>query len=267
MNCTPDSFSDGGAYFSPAAARRQVIDLFAAGADAVDIGAESTRPGATPVLEQEEWQRLAPVLEGLREEVVQALPHCRPVLSIDTQKPGIARRAWGHGVSVINDVSGASNLDLLAFAAEKKCPYVMMHTRGTPQTMMRLCDYGASFFETFLQECRGMLSKLNETGVEKSQIIFDPGIGFAKTAEQSRLVLNGLTHLAVLDLPLLVGPSRKSFLRVHPSDNAYTEDGLDDLTLAACVLARARGASFFRVHQVKKMAPILRFANEVLKSV
>lgn len=272
VNCTPDSFSDGGKFLSAKLARQRIYQLFAAGADAVDIGAESTRPGAQPVSEHEEWERLLPVLDGLLAELSQTLPGRRLTLSIDTQKPTIAARALDLGVSVINDVSAGADADLLALVARQRCPYVLMHTRGNPQNMMKNTDYGTDFFETFLHESRSLLANVDKAGILQSQVIFDPGIGFAKTKQQNNLLLRHLEKLQSLKMPILVGPSRKSFLRVPGAEGAYTEESgavdlLDDLTLAACVLAVAKGARFLRVHRVEKTKVAVDFVNEVLKSV
>lgn len=234
LNVTPDSFSDGGRFQSPGAALAQAKKLVADGADIIDVGAESTRPGSTPVPLEEEWRRLEPVLAPLLAEV--AAP-----FSIDTTKAEIARRAVALGVSVINDVWGLQRDSAMAdVVAETGAAVVIMHNRESIDPDLDIQSELWRFFER-------SLNLADRAGISRSRILIDPGIGFGKTKAQNlkALALTGRLR-AAFDLPILVGVSRKRLMS-EPSGGAGVEEQLAG-TLAANLAALARGASVFRVH-------------------
>ena len=186
VNVTPDSFSDGGKYFDPADAVERGEKLIEEGADILDLGAESTRPGAAGVGAEEEWRRLQPVLIALRRN--------HPVLpiSIDTGKAEVARRALADGASLINDVTGGRDVEMFPLIAKAGCPFVLMHLRGTPATMASQTDYSDGVVAGVIHELRTSAAAARLAGVKPEQIIYDPGIGFAKTAAQSVELLSAL---------------------------------------------------------------------------
>ncbi|MCG6893209.1 MAG: dihydropteroate synthase [Desulfobacteraceae bacterium] len=248
LNVTPDSFSDGGRFFSPEEALRQGLRLVEEGADILDVGGESTRPFSDPVSEEEEVRRTVPVIEALAEAV--SVP-----ISIDTTKASVAKRALEAGASMINDV-GALRMDpaMAEVASAFQVPLIVMHMLGTPKTMQVAPDYRDLHGEicTFLQEA---IARAEQAGVPRGNIIIDPGIGFGKTVTHNLQIIGGLEAFASLDCPLLVGPSRKAFIR-HllkpegasdlPADHPMVEIG----THAAVAAAVLQGAHIVRVHDV-----------------
>jgi dihydropteroate synthase len=241
VNVTPDSFSDGGRYLEPAAAIAHGLDLVAAGAAIVDVGGESTRPGADPVAVDEELRRIEPVVRGLAAEGV-------PV-SIDTTKSVVACAALEAGAVMVNDVSGGTaDPEMLRVVAESGAAYVAMHMRGNPRTMQQQARYD----DVVGDVCRELSVRLDAAkaaGIDARSLLADPGIGFAKNAEQNLALLRALPEIAVrVGAPLLVGTSRKSFLaRFTGDDDAATRD---DATLATTVWAFEHGAAMVRVHDV-----------------
>ncbi|GBD33557.1 Dihydropteroate synthase [bacterium HR33] len=259
LNVTPDSFSDGGAYLDPSAALRQAERLLEAGAGMIDVGAESTRPGAVPVPEEEEWRRLEPVLHALAERYPSV-----PV-SVDTVKASTARRALEAGAWVINDVSGL-RLDprIADVCAEYGAGLVLMHSRGGVGEMAsyRYAEY-ADLEREVVGELDLAIKAAEERGVPRARIVVDPGLGFSKTPEQSLRILRRIDALAVLGCPIMVGPSRKRFLGAVTGK----EVGQRDLaTAAACVLAYWLGASLFRVHSVEPTLEALAVARAVRRA-
>jgi dihydropteroate synthase len=240
VNATPDSFSDGGRFLDPEAAVEQVLRLAAEGADLVDLGGESTRPGAPPVPADEEIRRVVPVVERLRARGV-AIP-----ISVDTTKGAVARAALAAGADLVNDVSGLGDPDLGRAVAAARVPVVLMHTRGTPADMQSRAVYGDVVAEV-AAELRGVLARAAAAGIDPGRVILDPGIGFAKTAEQNVELLARVGELRALGRPLLVGPSRKSF--IGKLTGAAVTDRLPGTLAAvtACVLA---GVELLRVHDV-----------------
>lgn len=233
---TPDSFSDGGRYFDPDVAIDRGLEMIAQGVDVIDVGGESSRPGAVPVGEEEERRRVTPVLEALS-------PLVRT--SIDTTKRSVAEAALGCGASLLNDVSAT----LATVAAQARVPYVVMHSRGNPQTMQALTDYVdlvsevKAFLVTKAEQARA-------AGVR--EVWIDPGIGFAKTAEQNLSLLRHLDTFAQTGLPLLVGTSRKGFLGALTAFGGSLPPPSDRLeaSLASTTVAMAAGAAMVRVHDV-----------------
>ena len=251
LNVTPDSFSDGGRYFEPEKAIARGIELAEQGADIIDIGGESTRPGARPLSAPEETERVMPVVRGLRRAV--SIP-----LSIDTYKAEVARAALEEGADVVNDIS-ALRIDpaMITLVAREKVPVVLMHMRGTPQTMQ-----DQPYYRDVLAEVKDFLSRRMafsvETGLALEQIIIDPGIGFGKSLEHNLTLLRGLPSLASLGRPLLVGTSRKTFigklLHVGP------EDRLEG-SLASAVAAVLAGANMIRTHDVREARRAIAIAD------
>lgn len=239
VNLTPDSFHDGGTDPTVLASVERAEQLLAAGADALDLGAESTRPGADPVSAEEELDRLLPVLEGL--EPLNA------TISVDTMKAEVAARTLAAGASMINDVTGLQHDPEIANAcAEAGAGLVLMHMRGTPRTMKELTDY-ADVVGATLDFLRGARDQAIAAGVAADRILIDPGIGFAKTGDQSLAILGRIREYHALDCPILLGTSRKSFLR--PFDGEDSDDRLEG-TLATSALAVQAGVQVLRVHDV-----------------
>jgi dihydropteroate synthase len=255
LNVTPDSFSDGGAFQTVQAATIRAVEMVAAGVDMIDVGGESTKPGAIPVDAATELARVIPVIEAIRQHlVIGQIP-----ISIDTTKSAVAKAAIGAGADIINDVSGGVfDSKMFELVAQLGVPYVMMHMRGTPATMQQMTDYQdivaeiIAFFEA-------QIDRAIQSGIDRSQLIIDPGIGFAKTYQQSIELIRQLAKFQVLDLPLLVGVSRKSFIGkiLNQSDPTQRLWG----TAAACCTAIANGADILRVHDVAEMVDVSRVAD------
>ncbi len=260
LNVTPDSFSDGGKFQTVAAAIDRVLQMSAAGVDIIDIGGESTKPGATPVDETTELARVIPIIQAIRQHPeLQNLP-----ISIDTTKATVARMAIQVGADIVNDVSGGdADPQMLATVAQLGVPYMMMHMRGTPATMQQMTDYQDLIGE-MLDYFTVRIDRAVALGIDRSQICLDPGIGFAKTAEQSIEIIRQLDRFAILDLPLLVGVSRKSFIGKILNQPA-PERRLWG-TAAACVAAIAKGANILRVHDVAEMVDVCRVADAIWRN-
>jgi dihydropteroate synthase len=250
VNATPDSFSDGGRYLEPGAAVDRALRLAEEGADLVDVGGESTRPGAPPVPAAEEIARVVPVVERLRARGF-PLP-----ISVDTVKGAVARAALLAGADLVNDVSALGDPDLARACAEAGVPVVLMHMRGTPADMQSRAVYRDVVAEV-ARELEAALARAEAAGIPRERTILDPGIGFAKTAEQSLELLARAGELRALGRPLLVGPSRKSFIgKVTGAEVGERLPG----TLAAvtaCVLA---GVELLRVHDVAAVRQAARVA-------
>lgn len=259
VNVTPDSFSDGGRFLTPDQALDHARRLIEAGADLVDLGAESTRPGggvygdgARDVPAAEEIDRLGPVLEGLRP--LTGLP-----ISIDTRKGAVARWALAAGADLINDVSALADPELGAAVATAGCPLILMHSRGEIRSMQRDLHYG-DLLADVRRELLAATERAEHAGVREEQILLDPGIGFAKSFEQNLLLLKRLDHLAELGRPLVVGASRKSFIGHLTGEPA--ERRLPG-SLAAAAWAATHGAAIVRVHDVSETARFLRVWSAV----
>ncbi len=253
VNVTPDSFSDGGRYLDPAAAIARCHELLAEGADLLDLGAESTRPGSLPVPADEQWRRLEPVLSSLHRERPEA------VLSIDTRDASVAARALALGARVINDVSAVSDPAMAGVVAGAGAGLVLMHMRGTPETMQRETAYADVTAEVaaFLSE---RLARAEAGGVARECVAFDPGIGFGKSAEGSLELLARLAELVAIGRPVVVGASRKSFLARLTGDDGPPQ-GRVVASLAAATLAVFEGARLLRVHDVAATVRVVRVAD------
>ena len=254
INVTPDSFSDGGLALDPARAADLAVAMAEAGVDIIDIGAESTRPGATPVGTADELARLRPVLQAVSKRVT--VP-----ISIDTYKSEVADLALSEGASIVNDISGLQYDPRLGpLTASRGAPIVLMHTRGRPRDMYAHADYGEVVGEvaTDLQQA---VARAEAAGIARDCILLDPGLGFAKHAAQSLAVLAGLGRLAALGYPLLVGPSRKSFMAA--SSGLLSPEARDWPTAAAVTAAILAGAHIVRVHRVAEMVSVARVADAI----
>jgi dihydropteroate synthase len=257
LNVTPDSFGETESRLDPRRAVDAALDMEARGADLIDIGGESTRPGAEPLSAEDELGRVLPVLESLAGRV-------RVPISIDTYKAAVARAALDAGASLVNDVSGLRYDPALArVAADRGAVLVLMHTRGRPKTM-----YAEAVYDDVLtdvaEELKASMAVAVEAGVPPDRIVVDPGVGFAKRQEHSYGVLARLAELAVaLARPVLVGPSRKSFMRGALNGRSAPErDWGTAATVTAAVLA---GAHIVRVHAVGEMVQVVRVAEEIRK--
>ncbi len=263
LNLTPDSFSDGGRFVHPEAALRQARLMHPQGADLLDLGGQSTRPGASEIGVQEELDRVLPVLELL----VATLPapgEGGPLLSIDTFRAPVAAAALAAGAHWINDVSaGRRDPDLLAVVAAADCPCVLMHSRGGSRTMEGLAVYGDLVAEV-RQELRLATERALAAGVRPERILWDPGLGFAKTTDQNLALLRALPRLRAEGFPLLVGPSRKRFIGAvlaEPRPRARLWG-----TAAVCGQAIAAGADVLRVHDVGPIVQTARMADALWRA-
>jgi dihydropteroate synthase len=258
VNVTPDSFSDGGKYLDPSAAIARCRQLLEDGADLIDIGAESTRPGSLAVPAEEQIRRLTPVLEALAPDW-----HTRPeaALSIDTASAAVAEAALALGAHVINDTSALRDPAMAAVVAHSGAGLVLMHMRGTPQDMQRDPRYDDVVREVseFLESRRAAAIA---AGVADEAIALDPGIGFGKTSEHSLQLLAGTRTLAALGRPVLVGASRKSFLaRIAGTAPTSAPEQRVDASLAAAAIAAYEGARILRVHDVAQTVRVARVAD------
>lgn len=255
VNVTPDSFSDGGRLFDPASAIEAGVRMAEEGADLIDVGGESTRPGAEPLDEEEERHRVLPVIEGLAGRV-------RIPVSVDTYKASTAAAALQAGASLVNDISGLRYEPALAdVVASRGAPIVLMHTRGRSRQMYEQASYHDVIAEV-LDELRESMAFATAAGITAECIILDPGLGFAKDAAHSYEVLARLDEFAELGRPLLVGPSRKSFL-ARPLGGSVPPSDRDWATAAAVASAVLAGAHIVRVHAVREMLQVVHVAEEI----
>lgn len=248
LNVTPDSFSDGGLFADPARGVARALQMIEEGADVIDIGGESTRPGAEPVSAEEEIRRVVPVIGTIRKQ--SEIP-----ISIDTMKSQVAARALEAGATMINDISaGHFDPEMIPLAAKREVPICLMHMQGEPRTMQKNPHYDDVVAEvkTFLRE---RIEECLEAGITKEKIIIDPGIGFGKRLEDNLRLLKELGQFQDLGCPILIGTSRKSF--IGQLTGAKVEERLPG-TLASIAIALQNGASIFRVHDV---AAVRQFLN------
>lgn len=256
LNVTPDSFSDGGQYADPDAACARAIAMEEEGADIIDIGAESTRPGAHRVSEAEELRRLIPVLKRLKEKL--SVP-----ISVDTYKSGVAGKALEHGAQIINDPSGLTFDPAVArTAANYNAGMILNHMRGTPESWAKMPPM-LNVMEAIHDDLDATVHRAMGSGVDRAHIVIDPGLGFGKRKEQNAEILCRLPQLGRLELPILVGPSRKSFLAQFPD----SEGGSEFATAAAVAAAIFGGAHLVRVHSVKDMKAAAQIADLVLAAL
>ncbi|WP_017315159.1 dihydropteroate synthase [Mastigocladopsis repens] len=256
LNVTPDSFSDGGEFNTITAAVTQAQAMVAGGADIIDVGGQSTRPGAEQITLAEEIERVLPVVRVMRKEI--------PVpISVDTTSSSVAKAAVEAGADIVNDISGGTfDPQMLPTIASMGVPIILMHIRGNPQTMQQFTDY-----QDLIEEIYSFLTKqitaATAAGIDKGKIIIDPGIGFAKNSEQNLEIFRRLPELRQLNCPILVGASRKSFLgRIlnQPDPKARVWG-----TAAACCAAIFNGADILRVHDVKEMRDVSLVADAIFR--
>ncbi|MDP2158688.1 MAG: dihydropteroate synthase, partial [Nitrospirota bacterium] len=247
LNITPDSFSDGGLHFDTSAAIEQGVRMVSEGADILDIGGESTRPGAEPVSQEEELRRTIPVIEALAKKI--AVP-----ISIDTYKAEVARQALAAGASMVNDISGLRfDPEMPKVIAQHRVPVVIMHIKGRPRQMQQNPQYEALIPE-IMDYFRISTRLAKKFGIPDELMILDPGIGFGKTFDHNLEILNNLEQFILLEKPLLVGPSRKAFLGKILGD-VPAPDRLEG-SAAAVAVSIMKGAHIIRVHDVKEMARV-----------
>ena len=256
VNVTPDSFSDGGKFFSPEVAISHASKLITQGADIIDIGGESTRPGAEQVSESEELKRVIPVIEKIRTDNPTIL------ISIDTTKASVAKHAVEAGADIINDVSGLSfDNNMIGIVESFNIPVVIMHMKGNPQNMQLNPEY-KDIVNEILDFFKMKITIAIQSGINRSMIILDPGIGFGKTVEHNFELLSRLNEFNVLELPIMIGPSRKSFIGI--TLDLPPEDRVEG-TAAAVSAGVMNGASIVRVHDVKSMKRVVRIIEKVRK--
>jgi dihydropteroate synthase len=256
LNVTPDSFSDGGLFHQPEAAIAQARALIAAGADILDVGGQSTRPNAVEISLDEELERVLPLIQAVRQE--SDVP-----LSIDTTRAAVAEAAIAAGADIVNDISGATfDAEMLPVVAKLEVPIVLMHIRGTPQTMQQLTAYD-NLINDILTFLKARIDAAIACGVDRSRLAIDPGIGFAKTYAHNLEILRRLPEFHTLGYPLLVGASRKSFIGhiLNQPDPQQRVWG----TAAACCAAIAGKADLLRVHDVKEMKDVCRVADTLFR--
>jgi dihydropteroate synthase len=252
LNVTPDSFSDGGKYTDPDRAFARAVELEEEGADLIDVGAESTRPGSARISEAEELRRLVPTLKRLRNKLT--VP-----LSVDTYKAAVAEKALDLGADVINDPSALTfDPDLARTAAQANAGLILNHMRGSPQTWSKLPPL-QNLMRTIAGELDASVHRAANAGIDRRQIVIDPGIGFGKRKEQNAEILAKLGELSRLELPILIGASRKHFL-VKDSPR-----GTEFASAAAAVAAVLHGAHLVRIHDVKAMRAAVEVADEILR--
>ena len=253
LNVTPDSFSDGGKYAEPDRAFARAIELEEQGADLIDIGAESTRPGSERISAAEEIRRLIPVLKRLKGRL--SVP-----VSVDTYKAEVAERALELGAEIINDPSGLTFEPHLArVASNHDAGLILNHMRGRPETWAKLGPMPDPM-ATIVRDLDATVSRARHVGVDKSRLVIDPGLGFGKRKEQNSLILGRLGQLASLELPILIGPSRKLFL-AHE-----TAEETEFATAAAVTAGILAGAHIVRVHHVREMRAAADIADEILRA-
>ena len=252
VNVTPDSFSDRGKHFRVEQAVAHAKQLIADGADIIDIGGESSRPGAAPVSEQEELRRILPLIEWLHAE-------SDVMISADSYKPAVARAALDAGADMVNDITGLRSQNMMQLVAERGVPVVIMHMQGEPQTMQQHPTYTDVVFDirSFFEE---RIRTAKECGIRDEQIILDPGIGFGKTLEYNLTILKRLHEFVSLGYPVLVGASRKSF--IEKITGLPVEERVE-ASIAAHIIAVINGAHIIRVHDVKEHKRALAIVNAI----
>lgn len=263
VNVTPDSFSDGGRFLDHEAAVAQGLRLAAEGADILDIGGESTRPFSDPVSTETELSRVIPVIQALARQI--SIP-----ISVDTMKAAVAREAIAAGAALVNDISALRHdPQMAATVARADVPLILMHMLGTPKTMQQAPRYDDLFGE-IVAFLAGAMDRARGAGVPAERIVIDPGIGFGKTVSHNLALIQGVQRLAALDAPVLIGPSRKAFIRRLLSDDPASPVSPDDPavasgTLAATTAAILAGAHMVRVHEVAPARAAATIADALLE--
>ncbi len=254
LNITPDSFSDGGDYNNLEAAFQRAAALVEAGADILDVGGQSTRPGAKQISPEAELERVIPIIKRIRK-------HLNVPISVDTTRAEIAQQAVQAGADLVNDISGGTfDAAMLTTVAELEVPIILMHIRGTPETMQQLTDY-EDLVGDIIAVLRERIAAAEKAGIARSRLLIDPGIGFGKTAEQNLELLRQLDQFQSLGVPILVGTSRKSFIGkiLKQDDPKQRVWG----TASTCCAAIAQGADLLRVHDLPEMWEVSRVADAI----
>lgn len=251
LNVTPDSFSDGGLFPTVEDAVRRAAELVADGADLVDVGGESTRPGASPVDEAEEIDRVVPVIERIVGEI--GVP-----VSVDTRKFAVAKAAVAAGATIVNDVSAGADPRMASLGRETHVGFLLMHMRGTPETMQKAPEYPRGVVSEVREFLESRVAAFVEAGVPRERLWIDPGIGFGKTVEHNLALLNGLAAFQAVAGRVAIGTSRKSFLGALEKDAKLPFDDRLPGTLATTLWAYTQGASVFRVHDPRPWKRLLR---------
>jgi dihydropteroate synthase len=262
LNITPDSFSDGGRYLDSQAAVARALEMERDGADLLDIGGESTRPGAAPVTAQEELRRILPVIKVLRGKL--HIP-----MSVDTQKAEVAEAALAAGAEILNDISALRNDPRLAEVARRsRVPMILMHMRGTPRTMQR-GPFARDVIRDVMTGLRDAIARARRAGLAKSQLLVDPGIGFGKKHQQNFEILARLPEFARLGCPIVIGTSRKAFLGKAMSRAGEPEVSADERLLGTAATVTASilgGAHIVRVHDVAEIVRVARLADQIVRT-
>lgn len=254
LNITPDSFSDGGDYNNLEAAFQRASALVQAGADILDVGGQSTRPGAKQISPEAELERVIPIIQRIRK-------HLNVPISVDTTRAEIAQQAMWAGADWVNDISGGTfDAAMLTTVAELEVPIILMHIRGTPETMQQLTEY-EDLVADIIAVLRERIAAAEQAGIARSRLLIDPGIGFGKTAEQNLELLRQLDQFQSLGVPILVGTSRKSFIGkiLNQDDPKQRVWG----TASTCCAAIAKGADLLRVHDLPQMWEVSRVADAI----
>lgn len=255
VNITPDSFSDGGRFLKPEAALSRALELAEQGADILDFGAESTRPGSLPVSEEEELSRLLPIIEAVVAKI--DVP-----VSVDTYKASVADASLNAGAAIVNDISGFHfDEKMPEVCARHKAGVVLMHIKGTPRDMQLNPTY-SDLFEEITKYLEEGINRAKAAGIEKERILIDPGIGFGKTFDDNYRLIAGLRRLAALGFPVLVGPSRKGFTGQF---SGLPPEKRQFATAATVTLSIINGASVVRVHDVEEMKEVTEIADRFLQ--
>ncbi|MFQ6128439.1 MAG: dihydropteroate synthase [Thermoplasmata archaeon] len=255
VNVTPDSFSDGGKFLDAERAVAHAKQLVEDGADIIDIGGESTRPGSDPIPAKEELQRIAPVVDGVIDEI-------SVLISVDTYRPEVAKKALGMGVHIINDITGLRSPKMTKLVADNNAGVIIMHMQGTPKTMQKNPSYD-DVIADILRFLRERVEYAENKGIDRESIVIDPGIGFGKTWKHNLEIISRLSEFKSLGLPILVGASRKSF--IGKVLNADVDERLSG-SLAMLAMSIANGARILRVHDVKESVDAAKMTWAALKS-
>lgn len=256
LNVTPDSFSDGGQFYQRETALKQAQKMIEAGVDIIDIGGQSTRPGATPISLEEELRRVIPIISTIRE--YSDIP-----ISVDTTRSIVAQQSIDAGADIINDISAGTFDDkMLETVAHLQVPFVMMHIKGNPETMQNLTNYKDLIGEIRLF-FKQQIEKAINLGIKKEHIIIDPGIGFAKNYEQNLEILKKIPQIKTLGFPVLIGTSRKSFIgKILNKDNPQERVWGTGATSCYAII---QGANILRVHDVAEMSDIIKVTDVLIK--
>lgn len=264
LNRTPDSFSDGGSFMRKEDAVKRVFEMASEGADIIDIGGESSRPGAEAVSVDVELERTIPIIKEVAGKI--DIP-----ISIDTYKSEVAREALKNGASIINDITGfTGDPQMVKVAFDFDVPVVVMHMKGTPRTMQINPRYD-SVIDEILDSLKKSIELARDAGVDENKIIVDPGIGFGKTAHHNLVILKRLESLKALNRPILVGVSRKSYIANTLSENHIKDDDIEASgrlmgTASSCAICICNGANILRVHDIKEMVQAARIADAIIRS-